>query len=75
MSTISFGNDDSQNLTVGACGCIPQPSQKPLSPQTSTISRQDITIINCVGKKNWPDVCMAIGGITLEGKRNSSRLT
>jgi len=46
MSTICVENDDSQN-SDGRCPLFYSP-QKPLSPQTSTISREDITIINCV---------------------------
>ena len=46
MSTICVENDDSQN-SDGRCPLFYSP-QKPLCPQTSTISREDITIINCV---------------------------
>ena len=46
MSTMCVENDDSQN-SDGWCPLFYSP-QKPLSPQTSTISREDITIINCV---------------------------
>jgi hypothetical protein len=48
MSTISGVNYDSQTFD---CLCLRfYPPQKPLSPKSSTINREDITIINCVKK-------------------------
>ena len=49
MSTISGVNYDFQ-IFDGLCLRFYPPPQKPLSPKSSTINREDITIINCVKK-------------------------
>jgi hypothetical protein len=59
---------------ISASCCIPPPPKKTLSPHTSSINREDITIINFV-KNIWADAYMGMGGILLDEKRHSSRLT